>query len=138
MAKKKKPGRKGFTRSAKEWEKSIATHIGHLIDNLKGEDILNLIAAGICSYAGYVAAKKLGADEVQAVGGAGSGLIAYQLAKSMNLVAGASGTAYLAGLGILDVWGADIAKIPQDTFEKAKAMPFPFGFGKADVPLHIP
>jgi len=103
MAKKKKP-RKGFTRSSKEWEESIATHIGHLIDNLKGEDLLNLIAGAGCAYAGYNAAVIAGADIAGQIGAAGSGIIAFQLAKSMNVIAGGSGTAYLAALGLINVW----------------------------------
>jgi len=122
-----KKKRKGFSRSKKQWEESIARHIGKFIDNLKGEDLLNLISAGICAYAGFNAAKQLGGDDIQAVSGAGSGIIAYQLAKSMNLIAGASGTAYLASLGILNLWSpVDVAAA---AVGRAKTMPFPFGFG---------
>lgn len=109
MVVKRKP-RKGFTRSQKEWEKSIATHIGKVIDNLKGEDIINLTAAGICAFAGYRAAKELGADDAIAMGAASSGIIAFKLATSMNIIAGAAGTGYLASLGLIDLYGADLAK----------------------------
>lgn len=163
MAKKKqRKARKGFTRSAKEWEKSIATHIGKFIDKLTSKQIMELITNGIVAYAGYKAVENIfpghyeertikvggtrpgeggvgytetvwveGATLSQKLGGAASALIALKLACSMNLVAGASGTAYLAGLGLLDLWGSDIIKIPEASFEKAKAMPFPFGFGTA-------
>ena len=104
---KRKP-RKGFLRSQKEWEETIARHIGKFIDNLKGEDLLNLIAGFTTAAAAFRAAKIIGADDLQALGASGSGIIAYQLAKSMNLVAGASGTAYLAGLGLINVWGPGI------------------------------
>lgn len=100
----KRRKRKGFSRTAKEWEESFATHVGKIIDNLKAEDILNLVASGISAYGGYAAAKRLGGDEVTALGGAASGIIAYQLAKAPNIVAGASGTAYLASLGIVNLW----------------------------------
>jgi len=103
MVKKKKP-RKGFNRSAKEWEKSIATHIGKVIDNLKAEDILNLTAASISALAGYLAGKRLNADEMTSAGMAASSLLAYQLSKAPNLVAGASGVAYLSSLGLISAW----------------------------------
>lgn len=109
MVAKRKP-RKGFTRSQKEWEETIAKHIGKVIDNLRGEDIINLTCAGICAFAGYRGAKELGADEAVAVGAAGSGVIAYQLAKSMNMIAGAAGAGYLASLGLINLYGADLVR----------------------------
>jgi len=112
----KKP-RKGFTRSAKEWEQSIATHIGHVIDNLKGDDILNLSAAAICAYGSFMAAKQLGASNELAAGAAGSGIIAYKLATSMNMIAGAAGCGYLASVGIIDLYGADLVKKTQTLVE---------------------
>ena len=140
----KRKARKGFTRSQKEWEETIAGHIGRFIDNLKGEDVLNLVAAGISAYAGYSAAKQLGANESVALGAAGSGIIAYQLAKSMNMVAGASGTAYLASLGLIHLWSPveivkAIVEIPEQVVERAKTLPFPFGWGLdwTGDPLHI-
>lgn len=121
LPRKKKKPRKGFSRSQKEWEESVARHIGKFIDNLKGEDLLNLISAGICAYAGFNAAKQLGGDNIQAAGAAGSGIIAYQLAKSMNLAAGTAGVAYLASLGLIAV--------SPSIYKRARTMPFPFGFG---------
>lgn len=55
MAKKrvKKP-RKGFKRSAKEWEETIAAHIRKFIDRLSVNDILNLLAFGSATYAAYM------------------------------------------------------------------------------------
>jgi len=105
-----KKRRQGFNRSKKEWEQSIARHIGKFIDNLKGDDILNLCAAGICAYGSFMAAKELGADNALAAGAAGSGIIAYKLATSMNMIAGAAGCGYLASVGIIDLYGADLVK----------------------------
>lgn len=145
MVKKAKKPRKGFTRSQKEWEESIATHIGKVIDNLKAEDVLNLVGAGISAFAGYSAAKTLGADEGVAIGAGMSGIIGYQLAKAPNMIAGASGTAYLASLGLIQLWGPlenigkAIVDIPGQAVERAKTMPFPFGLGLdwTGEPLHI-
>ena len=109
--------RKGFSRSNKEWEETIARHIGKVIDNLKGEDFINLMAAGICGYSGFVAAKQLGADNTLALGAAGSGVIAYQLAKSPNMIAGAAGLGYLASLGLIDLYGADLVRKAQTLVE---------------------
>lgn len=49
MAKK----RKGFSRSKKEWEESIATHIGKFIDRLTMKDLIELGLMGGLAYAGY-------------------------------------------------------------------------------------
>ncbi|RLI52321.1 MAG: hypothetical protein DRP09_18185 [Candidatus Thorarchaeota archaeon] len=85
--------------------KRIATHIGKHFDNLKSEDVLNYLAAAICAVGGYSAAKRLGADDLTALtSGAPVGLISYQLVKQPNLVAGASGAAMLASLGIINVY----------------------------------
>lgn len=96
---KRKP-RKGFTRKAKDWEESIATHIGKIIDNLKAEDILNLVTAVSVSYFGYDAAKRVGANDTDALKGSAIGLISYQLAKQPNMAAGASGVVGLASIGV--------------------------------------
>lgn len=49
MVKRKKP-RKGFKRSRKEWEKSIAGHIGKFIDRLSAEDVTKLAMFGVSTY----------------------------------------------------------------------------------------
>lgn len=54
MAPKKKP-RKGFTRSKKDWEESVAGHIGRFVDKLTVNDVLNLTvfgAVGVSTYYG--------------------------------------------------------------------------------------
>jgi len=53
MAKKHRKPRKGFTRSAKEWEKSIATHIGKFIDNLTLKDVTEAALMGGLAYLSY-------------------------------------------------------------------------------------
>lgn len=113
MPKKKNKPRKGFNRSQKEWEESIATHIGKIIDNLKGEDIINLAGAGISAYAGFRAGQVAGADLAGSMGVAGSAVIAYQLAKSNNVIAGGSGVAYLASLGLINIWNPLMSTIEE-------------------------
>ncbi|MFH1327292.1 MAG: hypothetical protein ABIH76_00330 [Candidatus Bathyarchaeota archaeon] len=101
--KQRKP-RKGFNRSAKEWEQSIATHIGKFIDNLDAKNVLDLFTAAICAYGGYRAGEVIGQPIETRLGMAASGVLGYQLAKSMNPVAGASGTVLLASYGLINVW----------------------------------
>jgi len=85
----KKPN-KGFTRTQREWEESIAGHIGRFLDRLTGEDLQNiLITAGI-TYMGWKAYKSFY--------GVTFGLISYKLATSPNIVSAAAG---LLGLGLL-------------------------------------
>jgi len=130
VKRKPKNPRKGFNRSKKEWEESIATHIGKFIDKLDGNQIMTLLSNAIVGYAGFKAVEKLspgyweevepsgppgsggvggkvwheGANLEMKLGGAASAIIALKLASSMNLVAGASGTAYLASLGLINFW----------------------------------
>lgn len=96
--------RKGFSRSQKAWEESIATHIGKVIDNATPAQLLDLTAALVSTYYGYKAAELTGAKFPDSLKGAGVGLIAYRLARSRNLIAGASGTLGLAGIGLVNVW----------------------------------
>jgi len=131
MAKRKpKKPRKGFNRSAKEWEASIARHIGKFIDNLKGEDILNLSAAAICAYAGWAAGKQLGADDMVALGMASSGLVSYQVAKSPGLIASAGAAAYLAGIGVIAAYNPLVEGV-----EAAAKAIFPFYSEKVKSPI---
>jgi len=81
--------------------KRVADHIGKAIDN---GHILDYISAVICAYAGYKAGEELNQPLEVKAGLAASGLIAYQAMKSKNLVAGASGIAYLASLGLITAW----------------------------------
>lgn len=43
----------GFHRTPRQWENSIATHIGKFVDRMTTSDILNLIIFGAGSYATY-------------------------------------------------------------------------------------
>jgi hypothetical protein len=52
-------------------------------------------------------------DLIGSFGLGGSGIIAYELAKAPNIVAGASGTAYLASLGLLNLFNPDFGS-PQE------------------------
>jgi len=97
MAKKK---RKGFSRSQKQWEESIARHIGKFIDNLTAKDIETLLTYGIAAYAGHQAASNLGVPFPQSLGGSATAMIGLKLATSMNPIAGASGVITLAGVGL--------------------------------------
>lgn len=102
--KRQKREKKAWWKQTPELER-ITRHIGKHIDNLKSEDILNYIGAAICAAGGYTATKNLGADDITALTtGAPLGLIAYQLVKAPNLIAGASGAAILAGLGIINIY----------------------------------
>jgi len=82
--------------------KRITRHLGKMIDN---ESLTDFLAGLGCFLAGSIAAYNIGARKIEDIIGTGfSGLIAYKLARSENLVAGASGTLYLAGLGLIDAW----------------------------------
>ena len=71
---------------------------------IKGVDFIDIAAAMICAFAGYQAGAAFGADAKTRLGMAGSGILAYKLALSDNLIAGASGTGLLAAYGVLDLW----------------------------------
>mgnify|MGYP001072124789 CR=1 FL=1 len=105
--KKKKPRKrkpkKGFTRSRKEWEESLATHIGKVIDNLDGDQILKLVEYSIAAYAGHQAASNLGVPFPQSLGGSATAIIGLKLATAMNPIAGAAGVISLAGVGLCAV-----------------------------------
>jgi len=90
--KKKKKPRKGFTRTKKEWEESVAAHIGKIVDNLSGKDIAELALMGGLAYLGY--------SHLKHPAGLLYGPICLKLAGSMNLVAGTAGTIGLIGLGL--------------------------------------
>jgi len=101
MAKRKaKKPRKGFTRSKKEWEESIATHIGKIIDNLDAKQLEELMLYGIAGYAGHQAASNLGVKFPQSLGGSATAMIGLKLATAMNPIAGAAGVISLAGVGL--------------------------------------
>ena len=99
--KKRSMTKKAFWKKHPELER-IARHLGKMIDN---EGLTDFLAGLGCFVAGSIAAYNLGARKPEQIIGTGfSGLIAYKLATSRNLVAGASGTLYLAGLGLIDAW----------------------------------
>jgi len=102
------------TRSKKEpfWKKiknpelkRLAEHIGKITDNTSWKDFLDVFLTLTCAGAGWLAAENLGVKDWKTKGGmALSGAIAYRLATSANLIAGASGTALLGAYGLIDVW----------------------------------
>jgi len=116
--KRKKPSEaKPFWKKIKNPElKHIFDHIGKITDNTSWRDILDVILAGACAYAGWQAGENLGADSKVKAGMALSGAIAYKLATSGNLIAGASGTALLATYGLIDIWNP--------LYEAVKEVPF--------------
>lgn len=92
----KKP-RKGFTRSTKAWEESIATHIGHIIDNSSIDDIFNVAIYSLCGYFGY---------KIGGIGGAATGLVGYKLANVPNShLSNGVGLGILGAIGLLNVRG---------------------------------
>jgi len=91
----------------------ITRHIGKIIDNSRPEDWVNVALYGAAAIAGYQAARRLGADWINALGGAATGLVAMRLAQSGNLIAGASGAAALGVIGLIDVWNPLVSAAPQ-------------------------
>ena len=89
MAKKQRKLNKGFRRTAKEWEKSIAGHIGKAIDSGHMADYL--LYAGL-AYLGY--------EHFGDIKGAIWGPVCLKLAMSPNIVAGTSGILGLVTLGV--------------------------------------
>lgn len=51
MGKRKQP--KGFSRSPKEWEQSIAGHLGKIIDKMTVTDIFNILVFGSTAFVTY-------------------------------------------------------------------------------------
>ena len=85
--KQKKPN-KGFHRSAKEWEESIAGHIGKAIDN--GHILDYLLTAGL-AVMGY---------DVYGTPGILIGPLALKLAQAPSIPAAATGVAVLGHMGL--------------------------------------
>ena len=88
--KQKKPN-KGFHRSAKEWEESIAGHIGKAIDN--GHILDYLLTAGL-AYMGY---------NVYGPAGILMGPLALKLAQSPAIPASATGVLVLGHMGLTEL-----------------------------------
>lgn len=84
--------------------KVVAEHIGKVISNTNAKEILDLILTGATAYLGYSASKALGANLKDRLKGALTGAVAYRLALAPNMIAGASGTIALAGLGLISVY----------------------------------
>jgi len=103
---KKRSEAKPFWKKIKNPElKRIAEHIGKITDNSSWKDILDVVLALTCGAAGWIAGENLGIKDLKIKAGmALSGAIAYRLATSGNLIAGASGTALLGAYGLIDVW----------------------------------
>jgi len=128
-ARKRKKTREPFWKKIKNPElKRIAEHIGKITDNTSWKDFLDVGLALGCAVAGWFAAENLGIQRLEHKGSmALSGAIAYKLATSGNLIAGASGTALLAAYGLIDVWNPlvgwfqeGIPKTPEEAKEKIK------------------
>ena len=117
--KKRSTTKKAFWKKHPELER-IASHIGKMIDN---EGLTDFLAGLGCFVAGSIAAYNLGARKPEQIIGTGfSGLIAYKLATSQNLIAGASGTAFLGALGLIDVWNP-LAEFTSELWRKFKELP---------------
>jgi len=102
---KKKREKQPFWKKIKNPElKHIAEHIGKVIDNTSAKEILDLVLTGATAYLGYSASKALGANLKDSLKGALTGAVAYRLALAPNMIAGASGTIALAGLGLISVY----------------------------------
>lgn len=104
MTKRKKKVKEPFWKNLDPELRSIGAHIGKIFDNAKPSDIIDMIASLTAFYAGFNAGQLAKVDLKGSLGLGGSGVIALQLAKSPNIVAGASGTAFLASLGLINVW----------------------------------
>ncbi|GAH96748.1 unnamed protein product [marine sediment metagenome] len=63
MVKKQRKPRKGFTRSQKEWEETIAAHIGKFIDKLTVTDVMNVAVFCSSSYVAYTTIKHMARAE---------------------------------------------------------------------------
>jgi len=104
--KKKRKEKLPFWRKIKNPElKHLAEHLGKITDNTSWKELLDVALALTCAGAGWLAAENLGVKDFNVKAGmALSGAIAYRLATSGNLIAGASGTALLGAYGLIDVW----------------------------------
>jgi len=105
--KKRKPKEKlPFWKKIKNPElKHLAEHIGKITDNTSWKELMDVALALACAGAGWLAGQNLGIKDMKIKAGmALSGAIAYRLATSGNLIAGASGTALLGAYGLIDVW----------------------------------
>lgn len=83
--------------------KSISEHVGKFIDRITSEDLLSLIAASTAAYAGYKAAERFGHPIESKLGMAGSGIMAYQIAKCANNTASIGAMIYLSALGLMNI-----------------------------------
>lgn len=68
------------------------------------EQLLNVLGAGISAYGGYAAGTRLNANLPTKIGMAASGIIAFQLAKSPNMIAGGSGVLTLVSYGLINAY----------------------------------
>ena len=103
--KKKRKEKLPFWKKIKNPElKRLAEHIGKITDNTSWKDFMDIFLAGVCAYAGWQAGENLKQKTEIKLGMALSGAVAYRLATSGNLIAGASGTLLLGTYGLIDVW----------------------------------
>jgi len=83
--------------------KRVADHIGKFIDRMTAEDLFNIIAGSTAAYAGFKAAERLGHPLESQLTLAGSGVMAYQIAKSPNNTASIGAMIYLSALGLMTI-----------------------------------
>ncbi len=104
-ARKRKKTKEPFWKKIKNPElKRLAEHIGKITDNTNWKEFLDIITRLSVAYFGYQAGKRIGGNLEHNISLALTSIIAYDLAKSDNLIAGASGMAFLSGIGLINVW----------------------------------
>lgn len=119
---KKKPS-KGFKRSDKEWEESIAGHIGKLVDRLSFDDLMAIIVGGWAAYTfkspGHFLWGSIGYKLARTPGGGGivgspsqiAGLITLAALGLCSIPAEAIEAAYVETLPERPEWYPDLPKI---------------------------
>lgn len=118
--KRKKSKKEPFWKKLDPELQSIATHIGHIVDNSNIKDITDLAILIACAYGGYNVWSKVHPD--LGIGGAITGAVGYKLATTEG---GTPPASQIAGLGILGstvLVGANIPgwwnELPQEEKEK--------------------
>ena len=107
LARKKKPKEAWWKKNPEV--KRIARHLGKAIDRT---NILDLIMYGTAAIFGGRAAYLATDNFIAIPGGAATGIIALKLASSRNIIAGASGVATLAAIGLANIINPDMMVNP--------------------------
>ena len=132
----KKNRKKKIKKVVKKAERGFKQIQDYLADVAKRDPskMLDLTLYGIAAYYGYrgveQAIKKPTVE--QKLAGAASAMVALKLAQSPNVIAGASGTAFLAGIGLLNIWNplTEAATAGAEAIKQRSAeLPFPIGIG---------